>query len=83
MLLILNYDCEDITGIFKTIVAIEKRRDMYVVHYTDFDNVTTISRTRRELDYWIPAMLRTMLAEESGIVPKVRLRNIERWELEA
>lgn len=82
-LLILNFDCEDVTGKFRTIVILEKRNGMYVAHYADFENITTISRTRRDLDYWLPAMLRTMLAEESGVTPKVRFRDAEVWEKES
>lgn len=81
-LLVLNFDCEDVTGNYVTSVVLERRNGMYIAYYTDFDNITTISRTRRDLDYWLPAMLRTMLAEESGIVPKVRFRNVEVWEKE-
>lgn len=83
MLLILNFDCEDVTGNYQTIVVLDKRKDMYIAYYNDFENITTIARTRRELDIWVPSMLRIMLAEESGIIPKVRLRNIEYWEKEA
>ena len=82
-LLILNFDCEDITGSYICSIVLEKKMGMYVAHYVDFDNITTISRTRRDLDYWIPAMLRIMLAEESGIVPRVRFRNVEIWDKES
>lgn len=81
-LLVLNFDCEDVTGEYDTIVILERKRGMYVAHYVDFDNITTISRNRRDLDYWLPAMLRTMLACESGVMPKVRFRNAEVWKKE-
>lgn len=81
-LYVLNFDCEDATGKYISSVVLEKRNGMYVAYYVDFDKITTISRTRRDLDYWIPAMLKTLLAEESGIIPRVRFRNIEYWEKE-
>lgn len=79
-LLILNYECEDITGIYEAMAILEKRGKMYVAHYPDFDNIVTICPNRRDLDYWIPAMLRTMLSEETGIMPFVRFKYSEMCE---
>jgi hypothetical protein len=76
-LLILNYECEDVTGFYDVIAQLEKRGKMYVARYPDFENIVTICPNRRDLDYWIPAMLRTMLAEETGIMPFVRFKSSE------
>ena len=81
-LLILNYECEDITGLYNAMAILEKRGKMYVAHYPDFENIVTICPNRRDLDYWIPAMLRTMLAEETGIMPFVRFKHSELWQKE-
>lgn len=72
-LLLLTYECKDVTGQYYTLAAVEKRLGKYVAHYVDFPNITSISRNRHDLDYWIPAMIRTLLAEETGIIPSVRL----------
>ena len=82
MIVLLHFNCEDVTGKFKTCVVIQKIAHMYVAHYADFENVTTISPNRRGLDVWLPIMLRTMLAQESGIVPDVRFSHSELWEKE-
>jgi len=82
-IVLLYFNCEDITGQYDTIVVIQKIGHMYVAHYCDFEEVTTISPTRRGLDVWLPVMLRTMLANESGIVPNVRFSHSELWEKEA
>lgn len=82
-IVLLYFDCEDITGEYETIVVIQKIGHMYVAHYCDFEEVTTISPTRRGLDVWLPVMLRTMLANESGIVPNVKFSRSELWEKEA
>lgn len=73
-ILILNFECEDVTGFYDIVAELEKRGEMYVAHYPDFQNIVTICPNRRDLDYWIPAMLRTMLAEETGIAPFVRFK---------
>ncbi len=81
-MVLLHFDCNDITGEFTTIVAIKKINHMYVAYYVDFDNITTISPNRRGLDVWLPVMLKTLLAQESGIVPFVKFSHSELWELE-
>jgi len=82
-LYVINFDCEDITGKYISSVILEKKSRMYVAYYADFENITTISRTRRDLDYWLPKMIVTLFAEESGIVPRVKFRNVEYWVKEA
>jgi len=78
-LIILHFNCEDISGRYKTAVVVKKIGDRYVAYYVDFDNVVTISPNRRGLDVWLPNMLRTLLSQESGIVPKVKYSHSELW----
>lgn len=78
-LVVLDYECEDVTGVYHSHVILDKREKMYVAHYADFENVTSISRDRRGLDVWVPAILRTMLGTD-GVFPKLRLHKTEVWQ---
>ena len=78
--LVLNFECEDVTGTYISVVVLEKRKEMYVAHYADFDNVISISANRRGINIWIPTILRTLLANESGVIPKVKFLNSELHE---
>lgn len=73
----LYFHCKDVTGEYESVVIIERHGQRYIGHYCDFDNVVCISPNRRGLDIWIPNILRTLLANESGIVPVVKLARVE------
>ena len=75
---LLNYRCDDAEGWYISSVEIIKVSDrQFIAHYLDFPSISSISNKRHHLDYWCPAMLRTLLAEETGYAPKIHLRDIE------
>jgi len=75
---LLNYRCDDAEGWYISSVEIIKVSDrQFIAHYLDFPSISSISNKRHHLDYRCPAMLRTLLAEETGYAPKIHLRDIE------
>lgn len=76
-LIIIDFECLDLTGRYISTVILDRRGDKYICHYSDFPNISSIL-TITQL-HFISGTLKTILSEESGIVPRVKFYRKEIW----